>query len=229
VPLVEDAAQAIGAWRHDDDAAAAAGGEGRARRRAGALGRLAALSFFPSKNLGALGDGGLVLTDDASAADLVAQLREHGARARHDHVAVGGNFRLDELQAAFLRVKLPHLPRWTARRRALAARYRESLAGLPLRLPPADDGCVWNQLVVRVPGGRREALVAHLASRGVATAVHYPRPLHLQQALASLGHGPGDFPNAERAAAEALSLPLYPELADDDVARVAESVRDFYG
>jgi dTDP-4-amino-4,6-dideoxygalactose transaminase len=197
----------------------------------GTIGRAAAISFFPSKNLGGLGDGGLVVTDDAALAERVALLRSHGARARHDHVAVGGNFRLDELQAAFLRVKLPHLPAWTERRRALAARYRAALddARLPLGLPPADPGCVWNQFVVRVPDGRRDALAAHLAARGIATAVHYPRPLHLQPALADLGHRPGDLPRAERAAAEVLALPLYPELPDDAVARVAEAVRAFSG
>jgi dTDP-4-amino-4,6-dideoxygalactose transaminase len=225
VPLVEDAAQAIGAWRQDDPGPA---GERGQRRPAGAIGRVAALSFFPSKNLGALGDGGLVVTGDAELADRVAQLRLHGARAKHDHVAVGGNFRLDELQAAFLRVKLPHLAGWTARRRTLAAHYREALAGLPLGLPPADDGCVWNQMVVRVRGGQREALARHLATRGIDTAVYYPRPLHLQPALASLGHGPGDFPHAERAAAEVLSLPLYPELADGAVLRVTDAVRGFF-
>jgi len=154
--VVEDAAQAIGA-------------EDEAGHRAGSVGDIGCFSFFPSKNLGAFGDAGMCTTNDPQLAARMEALRVHGGKRKYHHEIIGGNFRLDELQAAFLRVKLPHLPRWTARRRALAAHYRELLAGLPLGLPPADDGCVWNQLVVRVPGGRREALAAHLASRGVAT------------------------------------------------------------
>jgi dTDP-4-amino-4,6-dideoxygalactose transaminase len=218
--LIEDAAQAIGAWRP----------EGARRRPVGTMGRAAVVSFFPTKNLGGLGDGGLVLTGDDALAERVVLLRSHGARGRHDHVALGGNCRLDELQAAFLRVKLPHLGRWTAQRRALAARYRTALAGagVAVGLPPEDAGCVWNQFVVRIPGGRRDALAAHLASRRIASAVHYPRPLHLQPALAHLGHRPGDLPVAEQAAAEVLALPLYPELPEDAVARVAEAILEFF-
>jgi dTDP-4-amino-4,6-dideoxygalactose transaminase len=219
--LIEDAAQAIGAWRWE------AGGPPRG---VGTIGRAAVVSFFPTKNLGGLGDGGLVITGDDALAERVVLLRSHGARGKHDHVALGGNCRLDEMQAAFLRVKLPHLGRWTARRRALAALYRTALAdgGAPLGLPPDDPGCVWNQFVVRVLGGRRDALAAHLASRHIASTVHYPRPLHLQPALADLGHRPGDLPIAERAAKEVLALPLYPELSEDAVARVADAVLGFF-
>jgi dTDP-4-amino-4,6-dideoxygalactose transaminase len=218
VPLLEDAAQSIGAWR----------GAGPTRRQVGALGLAAGLSFFPSKNLGGFGDGGMVLTNDDAFAARVRQLRVHGAAARSHHAQIGGNFRLDELQAALLRVKLPHLAAWTAERRRLAAAYRERLADTPIRLPPDDDGCVWNQFVVQVPASARSALVDHLAARGIATAIYYPLPLHLQPALAFLGHRPGDFPVAERAAAEALALPLYPGLSGAHVAAVAGAIADFF-
>jgi dTDP-4-amino-4,6-dideoxygalactose transaminase len=212
--LIGDAAQAIGA--------ASAG--------AGPLsGAGAALSFFPAKNLGGFGDGGMVLTDDGALAPRIRRLRNHGAERKHHHLEVGGNFRLDELQAALLRVKLPYLTRWTEQRRRVAATYRELLASLPIGLPPPDERCVWNQFVIRVPGGRRDALAAHLAARGIETAVHYPVPLHLQPALAFLGHRPGDFPNAERAAGDSLALPIFPELSDGQVARVAGALADFFG
>jgi dTDP-4-amino-4,6-dideoxygalactose transaminase len=216
IALLEDAAQAIGA------ATAEASGA------VGTLGRAAALSFFPSKNLGGFGDGGAVVTDDAALADRVALLRAHGAAARMRHVAVGGNFRLDELQAALLRVKLPHLSRWTERRRAHARRYRAALAGLPLRLPPDDAGCVWNQFVVRVGDGQRDALAGALAARGVASAIYYPTPLHLQPALASLGHRAGDFPEAEAATGDVLALPVAAELDDAAIDRVCAAVRSYF-
>ncbi|HVV50271.1 MAG TPA: DegT/DnrJ/EryC1/StrS family aminotransferase [Polyangia bacterium] len=207
--LYEDAAQAIGA-----------AGVGR--------GRAAALSFFPSKNLGGFGDGGAVLTDDAALAAAVRQVRSHGAADKARHERLGGNFRLDELQAALLRVKLPHLGGWTADRRRLAARYRDRLGAAPVGLPPAEAGAVWNQFVVRVPADRRAALRRHLDARGIDTAVYYPLPLHLQPALAFLGHRPGDFPNAERAAAESLALPIHPGLTDAALDRVAAAVADFF-
>jgi len=194
----------------------------------GALGRAAVLSFFPSKNLGGFGDGGMVLTHDADLAARLRLLRSHGAAVKHLHQAVGGNFRLDELQAALLRVKLPHLSRWTARRREIASHYRERLAELPLRLPPPDPGCVWNQFVVRVPDGQRDRLRAHLARAGVDSAVYYPLPLHLQPAVSALGWRRGDFPEAERAADEALALPIFPELTAGEVDRVADALRAFY-
>jgi dTDP-4-amino-4,6-dideoxygalactose transaminase len=170
----------------------------------------------------------MVLTNDDAFAARVRQLRVHGAAARSHHAQIGGNFRLDELQAALLRVKLPHLAAWTAERRRLAAAYRERLADTPIRLPPDDDGCVWNQFVVQVPASARSALVDHLAARGIATAIYYPLPLHLQPALAFLGHRPGDFPVAERAAAEALALPLYPGLSGAHAAAVAGAIADFF-
>jgi dTDP-4-amino-4,6-dideoxygalactose transaminase len=222
IPLIEDAAQAIGARAHDrpDDRS-----DGRP---IGTLGCAAVLSFFPSKNLGGFGDGGMVLSRDADLAGRLRLLRAHGATTKHQHEVVGGNFRLDELQAALLRVELPLLPRWTERRRAIAARYRDGLADLPLDLPPPDPGCVWNQFVVRVPGGARNALRRHLASRDIASAVYYPAPLHLQPCLGHLGLRPGDFPQAERAAAEVLALPIYPELSGTNVDRVASALREFF-
>jgi dTDP-4-amino-4,6-dideoxygalactose transaminase len=209
VPLLEDAAQAIGA---------AGVGAGRA----------ATLSFFPAKNLGGFGDGGAVVTNDGALAEAIRQVRNHGAAEKARHDRLGGNFRLDELQAALLRVKLPHLSRWTAERRRLAALYRERLAGLPIGLPPPDAGCVWNQFVVRVPAERRDPLRRHLEERGIASAVYYAIPLHLQPALAFLEHRRGDFPNAERAAAESLALPIFPGLTDAAVSRVAEALGDFF-
>ena len=228
IPLIEDGAQAVGA--HDAeprDSQACAGAAPPRQAVVGAIGRAAALSFFPSKNLGGFGDGGMVLTRDADLAQRLRLLRAHGAVAKNQHVALGGNFRLDELQAALLRVKLPHLPAWTARRRAIASRYRAGLSDLSLGLPPPDPGAVWNQFVVRVPDGRRDALRQHLAEQGVGSAVYYPTPLHLQPCLAGLGLRRGDFPRAERAAHEVLALPIYPELSLDDVDRVCEVVGGF--
>lgn len=219
IPIVEDAAQALGAR---------AGGQ-----PVGSLGRAAVVSFFPSKNLGGFGDGGMVLTSDADFAARLRVLRVHGATAKNRHEIVGGNFRLDELQAALLRVKLPHLPRWTERRRQIADRYLQRLGVLAatgaVELPPADTQAVWNQFVIRARGDVRAPLRQHLAARGIATAVYYPTPLHLQPALAHLGLRAGDFPHAERAAAEALALPIYPELSLADVDRVAAAVAAFFG
>ena len=221
LPIVEDAAQAVGASLVDDPVSGAA-------RGVGTLGRAAVLSFFPSKNLGGFGDGGMILTRDAALAARLRLLRSHGAAVKHHHELVGGNFRLDELQAAMLRVKLPHLPHWTARRRELASQYRERLSDLPPRLPAPDPGCVWNQFVVRVPDGQRDPLRAHLAQAGVDSAVYYPLPLHLQPCVSVLGWRRGDYPEAERAAEEALALPMFPELTTSEVDRVAEVMRGFY-
>jgi dTDP-4-amino-4,6-dideoxygalactose transaminase len=218
IPLLEDAAQAIGSRQ---------GVAGR-RRPVGAIGRAGALSFYPSKNLGGFGDGGAIVTDDEALADRIALLRTHGASERFHHVAIGGNFRMDELQAALLRVKLPHLPAWTERRRRIAARYQERLASLPMRLPPADRGCVWNQYVVRVSDGQRDRLSTHLRGAGIETSIYYPVPLHLQPALAALGGRPGQFPRAEKAAEEVLGLPIYPELSDETVDRVCGALHAFF-
>ncbi len=213
--LFEDAAQAIGAVAED--------GRAVGKRTAGA-----ALSFFPTKNLGGFGDGGAILTDDQTLAATARRLRVHGADRKHHHVAIGGNFRLDELQAALLRVKLPHLPQWTAARRRVAARYRQALADLPLALPPEAPGSVWNQFVVRVAADTRAALAASLAKEGIASEIYYPHALHLQPALAALGYRAGEFPNAERACQEVLALPLYPSLPDATIERIAEGIRAFF-
>jgi dTDP-4-amino-4,6-dideoxygalactose transaminase len=223
ISIIEDAAQAVGARGPDAD-----GG-----RAVGLIGRAAVLSFFPSKNLGGFGDAGMVLTSDGALAKRLRLLRVHGAATKHRHELLGGNFRLDELQAALLRVKLPHLPQWTERRRQIASLYRERLADLaaadlPIELPPADRGCVWNQFVIRATHGVRDGLRQHLAIRDIATAVYYPTPLHLQPALGPLGLHPGDFPQAERAAAEVLALPIYPEISLNDIDRVADGIRLFY-
>jgi len=216
IPLVEDACQAIGA---------AIGG-----RAAGTLGDLGAFSFYPTKNLGAAGDAGAVATNDDALAALLRDLRVHGAARDYVHERVGGNFRIDAIQAAVLRAKLPRLPGWNERRRAIAASYRERLAALeragrlvlPAELPGRRH--VYHQFVVRVRAGDRDAVRRRMAERGVATSVFYPIPLHLQVCFRELGGREGDFPEAERAAKEVLALPIFPELRDDEVARVAEAL-----
>jgi dTDP-4-amino-4,6-dideoxygalactose transaminase len=215
IPLVEDAAQAIGARAPD----------GRAPGRIGAA---ATLSFFPSKNLGGFGDGGMLLTRSPEVAAHARRARVHGASGRFVHETIGGNFRLDELQAALLRCKLPHLERWRQRRCEVADRYREFWEKLPIALPPPDPGSAWNQYVIRVPDDRRDALAAHLSAEGVETAVFYPTPFHLQPALAGLGKRPGDFPNAERAAQEALAVPIHSELSPENQARVCDATIRFF-
>ena len=202
VPVIEDACQAIGATYHG--------------RQAGSMGMAGCFSFFPSKNLGAFGDGGLVTTGDASLAREVRRLRNHGSETKYYHQKVGGNFRLDALQAAILRVKLPHLATWTAMRRENAARYHrlvgEVLTDPAVVLPIEPDGRfhIYNQFVVRVPG--RDRVRALLTERGVGTEVYYPVPFHLQECFATLGYRRGDFPAAEAASESTLALPIYGEL-----------------
>jgi dTDP-4-amino-4,6-dideoxygalactose transaminase len=202
VPLIEDAAQAIGATYKG--------------RMVGGVGRVGCFSFFPSKNLGAFGDGGLVTTNDDALAASLRRLRVHGADRQYYHQVIGGNFRLDALQAAVLRVKLPHLAGWTEARRRNAARYDELFAdaGLTGRvtLPVAAPHCrhIFNQYVIRVP--RRDAVKAHLESRQVGCAIYYPVPFHEQACFAYLGYRTGQFPHAELAARETLALPIYGEL-----------------
>jgi dTDP-4-amino-4,6-dideoxygalactose transaminase len=202
VPVIEDAAQAIGATYNG--------------RPAGSMGIVGCFSFFPSKNLGAFGDGGLITTTDSRLAHEIRLLRNHGAEPKYFHKRIGGNFRLDAIQAAVLRVKLPHLPRWTAMRRENADRYVRlfAAAGLADRitLPAAPPGYfhIYNQFVVRVPD--RDRVRAHLADQGIATEIYYPVPFHLQECFAQLGHSRGDFPEAERAADSTLALPIYGEL-----------------
>jgi dTDP-4-amino-4,6-dideoxygalactose transaminase len=216
IPVVEDACQAIGAT---------CGG-----RIAGTLGKLGALSFYPTKNLGAAGDAGAVITNDDGLAELLRRLRVHGSMVTYHHDRVGGNFRMDALQAAVLGVKLPHLPVWNERRRAIAKRYGELLADaaraekvvLPVEAPGRRH--VYHQYVVRVHD--RDAVRKRLTERGVATSVFYPIPLHLQDCFQVLGGREGDFPQAEKAAREVLALPMFPELTDAEVERVAEVLRE---
>lgn len=229
VPIIEDAAQAIGSAR-----------EGR---RAGSMGTFGCFSFYPSKNLGGFGDGGLVTTMDDALADRARVLRAHGARPKHHHAQVGYNFRLDALQAALLHVKLPGLDALIARRAAVAARYaalfqEAGLAGpsdaagddSPLGLPRSGPGMTYNQFVIRVRGpGTRDRLRAFLGERGIGTEVYYPVPLHRQPCFATLGYDEGSLPFAEAAAKETLALPIFPELTDDEIAAVAGAVRAFYG
>jgi dTDP-4-amino-4,6-dideoxygalactose transaminase len=208
--VIEDAAQAHGAeW---------------CGRRAGAMGAMGCFSFYPGKNLGAAGEGGAVTTDDDELAARIRLLRDWGAEHKYHHVVRGFNYRLEELQAAILRVKLAELEAWTEARRAHAARYRELLAGCPVRLPvEAPEGRhVYHVFAVRHP--ERDRLARALAEHGVATGIHYPVPVHLQPGYADLGYGPGDFPVSELAAREVLSLPMYPELRPDQVEAVAELV-----
>jgi dTDP-4-amino-4,6-dideoxygalactose transaminase len=215
IPVIEDAAQAHGA---------------RCRgRRAGGLGDAAAFSFYPGKNLGALGDAGAVTTDDDALAERIRMLRNYGSRVKYHHDLPGTNSRLDSLQAAALRVKLRHLDEWNERRRAVAARYRERLAGIEgLVLPQVPDWAepVWHLFVVRTP--RRDVLQERLAEAGVDTIIHYPIPPHLAGAYAS-DFERGELPVAERLAAEVLSLPMGPQLVLEDADRVAAAVREAAG
>jgi dTDP-4-amino-4,6-dideoxygalactose transaminase len=216
VPVIEDACQAIGATYKG--------------RLAGSMGTIACFSFFPSKNLGAFGDAGLVTTNDAALAAEVKLLRNHGAEARYFHQKVGGNFRLDALQAAILRVKRPHLPQWTAMRRENAARYRRLFAGLMadsrVVLPVEPEGRfhIYNQFVVRVP--ERDRVRATLTDRGIGSEIYYPLPFHLQECFAGLGYTRGDFPQAEAAAASTLALPIYGELTAAQQEAVVSAVAD---
>jgi dTDP-4-amino-4,6-dideoxygalactose transaminase len=208
-----------------EDAAQAHGARYRARR-VGGLGTLGCFSFYPTKNLGALGDAGAVTTDDAELGARVALLRDHGQRCKYVHEAVGFNSRLDGLQAALLRVKLRHVDRWNARRRALAALYHAGLSGVPgidLPVPAADCEPVYHLYVIRCRD--RDALVAHLNAAGIMATVHYPAPVHQQAAFAHLGYRRGDFPVAEAAAQRVLALPLYPDLSEEAVAQVCDVVR----
>jgi dTDP-3-amino-3,4,6-trideoxy-alpha-D-glucose transaminase len=191
----------------------------------GALGDAVAWSFYPSKNLGAFSDGGCLTSDDPGVAARVRRLRSYGSAGREELVEVGANSRLDELQAAFLRVRLAHLDDWNARRAANARRYLDALAGLPLTLPPADDATTrsaWHHFVVRVAD--RDRVREDLAARGVETLVHYPVPPSAQPALAGLAVPPGAHPIAERLAAEVLSLPVGPHVGDDGAAQVVEAL-----
>jgi dTDP-4-amino-4,6-dideoxygalactose transaminase len=219
LPVIEDAAQAIGA-RH----------EGRA---AGSFGATGCFSFFPSKNLGGAGDGGMITTNDATLAARLKLLRVHGARAKYEYELLGVNSRLDALQAAILRVKLRRLDGWASARRKNAERYRElfhefRLEGM-VTAPsvPAGLAHVYNQFTIRVK--ERDGLREYLQSRGIPTEIYYPKPLHLQKAFGYLGHKMGDFPVSEAASAEVISLPIYPELTEEQQRSVVAAMADFDG
>jgi dTDP-4-amino-4,6-dideoxygalactose transaminase len=217
--IIEDAAQAIGTETADG-------------ARVGSLGDIGCFSFFPSKNLGAFGDAGLCTTEDPALAERMRVLRVHGGQPKYFHAFIGGNFRIDELQAAVLRVKLKYLDEWTEGRQRNAAFYDEAFAdaGLaarlvaPKRLSPGRH--IYNQYVVRAE--RRDALRAFLTERQIGTEIYYPVPLHLQECFAYLGYAPGDFPHAERAATETLALPVYPELAREQLTAVVAAIAEFY-
>ena len=245
IPVIEDAAQAIGAEHQG--------------RRAGSIGRYGCFSFFPSKNLGAAGDGGLVTTNDPTVAERLRVLRMHGSKPKYYHAIVGGNFRCDALQAAIVAVKLRHLDGWTAGRQSNAARYRRLFEAADLVLPsPAGKGAgetdlpspsgrgaggeggmglvqlpyevpgnrhIYNQFVIRVP--RRDELQAYLKEQKIGNEIYYPIPLHLQQCFAELGHRQGDFPESETAAQQTLALPIYPELSDRQAEWVVECIQQF--
>ena len=215
VPILEDACQAHGATL---DVGA----------RAGSGGAAGAFSFYFSKNLGAYGEGGSITTNDDALAEQLRLLRNHGQRTRYESVLMAYNSRLDELQAAVLRIKLRRLLGWNARRREIARRYDELLEGTPVTRPPLPDGeeHVFHLYVIRTP--RRDDLREHLSARGIGTGVHYPIPCHLQRAAADIGLGRGSYPITERLSDEVLSLPMYPELTDAQTEAVADAVRGFF-
>ena len=240
VAVIEDAAQAVGAEHNG--------------RRAGSIGRLGCFSFFPSKNLGGFGDGGMVTTSDPDLAGRLRLLRNHGAKPKYYHRAIGGNFRLDALQAAILRVKLKYLDGWTSRRQENAAAYRRLFDQAGVSTPAAKVGClflgcrevrcemeqragvvlplelprqrhIYNQFVLR--SGRRNALMARLKRAGIGTEIYYPLPLHLQECFEELGHHPGDLPASECAARQCLAIPVYPELTEGMLQTVVQAVAAF--
>ena len=211
--VIEDGAQAIGAEH--------------AGRRAGSIGHYGCFSFFPSKNLGAAGDGGMIVTNDAQRAETLRCLRAHGSKPKYHHKMIGGNFRLDAIQAAVVSAKLPYLDQWTTARQRNAARYDRLFAGagLAIGLPKvATDRHIFNQYVIRV--SHRDQLQADLKKRGVGTEVYYPIPMHLQECFAYLGHSAGAFPQSERAAQETFALPIHPELTEEQARYVVECVCD---
>lgn len=213
--VIEDAAQAIGAEYRG--------------RRAGSIGHYGCFSFFPSKNLGAAGDGGMIMTNDAARAEKLRCLRSHGSKPKYHHKIVGGNFRLDAIQAAVVSAKLPHLDAWTAARQRNAKQYDQMLGqlgpsiGLPMVV---SDRHIFNQYVIRT--SQRDALQAHLQKKGVGTEVYYPVPLHRQECFAYLRYSAGTFPESEQAAKETLALPVYPELTEAQVQYVVECIREFF-
>ncbi len=221
LPIVEDAAQSIGSTLADG-------------RFSGTIGTVGCFSFFPSKNLGAMGDGGLVTTNDSELYEKLKTLRAHGSKPKYFHAIIGGNFRLDPMQAAVLRVKLPHLESWHEARKQNADRYRQLFEqrtdALQGNVQSPDEGAgrhVYNQFVIRCK--RRDDLMKHLQEKGIGSAIYYPLSLHEQGCFANLGYKSGDFPESERAAKETLALPIYPELTEAEQVYVADTLVEFYG
>ncbi len=230
--VIEDAAQAIGAEYHG--------------KRAGSLGHLGCLSFFPSKNLGAFGDAGMVTTNDPELDERVRVLRGHGSQPKYYHKIIGGNFRLDAIQAAVLRVKFKYLDQWTAARQQNAKSYRRLFGAANLAVvtrdgawndtedgvivPHEGDGIrhIYNQFVIRVSKKKRKPLISYLREKGIASEIYYPVPMHLQDCFMNLGYRAGDFPESERAAAETLALPIYPELTETMQSVIVGSIADFF-
>jgi len=217
ITIIEDAAQAHGALLDDG-------------QKAGAAGRVNCFSFYCSKNLGAYGEAGSITTNDDRLADELRALREHGQSTRYYHPVIGYNARLDELQAAILRIKLRRLEQWNARRREIARKYDERLRGsgvIPPEIPADIRRHVFYTYTIRVTGGRRDDLRKYLGEHGIGTQIHYPVPIHLQQSAEFLGYRKGDLPVTEKVAGEVLSIPMFPELTDEQVDRVATAIREF--
>jgi len=216
--VIEDAAQAIGAEYKG--------------RQAGTIGRLGCFSFFPTKNLGAYGDGGMVITNDDALEERVGMLRVHGSKSKYYHDIVGFNSRLDALQAAILRVKMLHLSDWTTKRQEIASRYDESFSNVDgIEIPHRAPDCthIFHQYTIRIADGRRDVLQKHLKDQGIGTLVYYPLPLHLQECFKDLGYTDGDLPVCERASGEVLSLPVFPELSEEEQDYVVQQIRAFIG
>src|ERR1700676_1233606 len=211
--VIEDAAQAISSTYKG--------------RKAGSIGTVGCFSFYPTKNLGGAGDGGMLVTNDADLNERLLVTRSHGAKPKYHHKVIGGNFRLDPLQVAILLVKLPHLEEWSEGRRRNAAIYDQAFAGSPIGIPwiHPDGGSIYNQYVVRVQG--RDELIGHLQSSQIGSEIYYPVPLHLQECYRNLGYKEGDLPESERAAREVLALPVYPELSREQIEFVSQAVLEW--
>ena len=215
IPIIEDMCQAIGA-RYKD-------------RAVGSMGCLSCISFYPTKNLGCYGDGGMIVTNDDGLREKVASLRKHGQGDKYNYKYIGVNSRLDSIQAAVLLAKAKHLESWNERRRAIARLYGEMLRGLPVETPFEAPYArhIYHQYTIKAES--RDQLQAHLKAKGIGTAIHYPLGIHKQDAYKNLGHGDGDFPVADAASSKVLSLPMFPELEQAEIEYVCESIRDFYG
>ncbi|MFP6582970.1 MAG: DegT/DnrJ/EryC1/StrS family aminotransferase [Candidatus Hydrogenedentota bacterium] len=220
VPVIEDAAQAIGATYPGE----------RGTRQAGTIGLAGCFSFFPSKNLGGAGDGGMVVTNDEAFANRLRMLRNHGMEPKYYHALIGGNFRLDPLQAVVLSVKLPHLNSWHEKRRANATYYDDRFGGTAVEGPHIAHGRehhIYNQYTLTVPGDR-DGLRQHLNDKSIGHDVYYPLPFHAQECFASLGYSKGDFPVSEAVSAQTVALPIYPDLSEDQLAYVADTIVGYY-